>query len=92
MLTDCRDCGHQVSRSAEACPSCGCKLRTRWDHFGLLELIPGFRDLPLPTQRLAAIVASLIFVPVVLFLLVRYAHLLEIGNAFARRFARFLEG
>jgi hypothetical protein len=26
-LTECRDCGHQVSKRATKCPSCGARLR-----------------------------------------------------------------
>lgn len=29
-LLNCKDCGHQVSKSAEACPNCGARLKLRW--------------------------------------------------------------
>jgi predicted amidophosphoribosyltransferase len=33
-LIECRDCGPAVSRSADACPSCGKRLRRRWYEVG----------------------------------------------------------
>src|SRR5688572_13767175 len=34
-LTKCRECGHQVSTQAAACPSCGAKPKT----FGLFKFV-----------------------------------------------------
>ena len=33
-LVECKDCGHEVSRSAEACPNCGKRLKRRWYEVG----------------------------------------------------------
>lgn len=35
--TACRDCGHEVSTSAPACPNCGCPYpyKEKWDGYGL---------------------------------------------------------
>lgn len=38
-LTKCRECGHQISKSAESCPSCGAKVKRT----GLLtKIVAGF--------------------------------------------------
>ncbi len=29
-LIECKDCGHEVSKSAEACPNCGKRFNLRW--------------------------------------------------------------
>lgn len=29
-LKKCKECGHQVSKKAETCPSCGNKLKSKW--------------------------------------------------------------
>ena len=34
FLIECRDCGHEVSKSAEACPNCGKRLKRRWYEIG----------------------------------------------------------
>ncbi len=33
-LRPCKDCGHEVSKSAEACPNCGRRYRRRWNEIG----------------------------------------------------------
>ena len=33
-LKKCKDCGHDVSTSAEACPNCGARLKRRWYEIG----------------------------------------------------------
>jgi uncharacterized OB-fold protein len=33
-LTKCKDCGHEVSKTAEACPSCGARFKLRWYEVG----------------------------------------------------------
>ena len=33
-LTNCKDCGHDISKSAEFCPSCGKRLKRRWYEVG----------------------------------------------------------
>jgi len=33
-LISCDDCGHSVSKSAEACPNCGKRLKRRWYEVG----------------------------------------------------------
>ena len=30
-LTNCRDCGHRVSKTAESCPNCGARFIQRWN-------------------------------------------------------------
>lgn len=42
-MTSCHECGHQISTSASACPSCGAKVpRTKWWLWGPLGLIGVF--------------------------------------------------
>lgn len=33
-LMNCKDCGFDVSRTAEACPNCGARLKRRWYELG----------------------------------------------------------
>jgi len=33
-LKKCNACGHEVSRTADACPNCGHRFRRRWDEIG----------------------------------------------------------
>ena len=33
-LTKCKDCGYDVSKTAEACPNCGARRKRRWDEIG----------------------------------------------------------
>ncbi len=33
-LKKCKDCGHEVSKTAEACPNCGARLKRRWYEVG----------------------------------------------------------
>ena len=33
-LKECADCGHMVSKSADACPNCGKRFTRRWDEIG----------------------------------------------------------
>ena len=33
-LKECADCGHEVSKSADACPTCGKRFARRWDEIG----------------------------------------------------------
>jgi hypothetical protein len=38
-LFPCPDCGHEVSKKAEACPSCGRKLKSKSSGAALLLII-----------------------------------------------------
>lgn len=38
-LTKCKECGHQVSKTAKACPSCGAKIKHFLDGCGVLLLV-----------------------------------------------------
>jgi hypothetical protein len=33
-LTKCKDCGHEISKTAEACPNCGARFKLRWYEVG----------------------------------------------------------
>jgi len=33
-LKKCKDCGHEISKTAEVCPSCGARLKLRWYEAG----------------------------------------------------------
>ena len=33
-LKKCKDCGHDVSNTAEVCPNCGSRLKRRWYEIG----------------------------------------------------------
>ena len=33
-LMKCKDCGHDASNTAEACPNCGARLMRRWFAIG----------------------------------------------------------
>lgn len=33
-LKKCKDCGHDVSKTAEACPNCGARFKRRWNEIG----------------------------------------------------------
>ena len=33
-LKECKDCGHPVSKSADACPNCGRRYKRRWNEIG----------------------------------------------------------
>ncbi len=33
-LIECKDCGHAISKSAEACPNCGKRFKRRWNEIG----------------------------------------------------------
>ncbi|NVJ59498.1 MAG: zinc-ribbon domain-containing protein [Gammaproteobacteria bacterium] len=33
-LKKCKDCGHEISKSAESCPNCGRRYRRRWNEIG----------------------------------------------------------
>ena len=33
-LKKCKDCGHDISKTAEACPNCGARLKRRWNEIG----------------------------------------------------------
>ena len=71
----CPDCGHETSERASKCPACGGPLWHKtfkeaysWKGMGLMDLIPGIRDLPF-VARLAilALVLTVVIVPMVLF-------------------------
>lgn len=73
-LESCPDCGHQVSKRASKCPQCGGPLwhKTVNDAFlsgkgmGLIDLIPGVRDLPfLARLALVALLIAIAFTFVV---------------------------
>lgn len=70
-LRDCPDCGHKVSARANRCPNCGGPLWRKtakeaysWNGMGILDLIPGIRDLPDSVRLVLMIigVALLLFV------------------------------
>ena len=72
-LKPCPDCGRQVSERARRCPQCGGPLwhKTakdaffRWGGLGLIDLIPGVRDLPYAARFAIMVVAVLLLVLIV---------------------------
>ncbi len=40
-LKPCRDCGHEVSKTAEVCPNCGRRLVQRWYVIRASNLLKG---------------------------------------------------
>lgn len=74
LIESCPDCGHQVSKRARKCPQCGGPLwhKTVNDAYfsskgmGLIDLIPGVRDLPfLARLALTALLLAIVFIFVV---------------------------
>jgi uncharacterized membrane protein YvbJ len=63
-LRACPDCGHQVSSRADRCPQCGGPLWHKtakevhgsWKGLGLLDLIPGIRNLSYPVRLILLII------------------------------------
>ena len=33
-LKKCKDCGHEISKTADACPNCGARFTRRWNEIG----------------------------------------------------------
>jgi len=76
-LKPCPDCGHQVSDRAGKCPQCGGPLWHKtakeaygsWSGLGLLDLIPGIRDLPFGVRfaimLVVVVLTVLILVPMI---------------------------
>jgi len=74
----CPECGNMNTEIAANCPKCGITLRHKsvkeaygsWKGLGLLDLIPGIRDLPYPVRFILMIcivtVLVIIVVPLVL--------------------------
>jgi uncharacterized membrane protein YvbJ len=73
-LRACPDCGHQVSSRANRCPQCGGPLwhKTVKEAYGskglgLLDLIPGIRDLPYPVRLILMIIVVTLLVIFIVF-------------------------
>lgn len=72
-LKPCPDCGHQVSYRANKCPQCGGPLWHKtvkeayfsWSGLGLIDLIPGIRDLPFAARFAFMVVIVTILVVIV---------------------------
>jgi len=70
QLRPCPDCGHQVSSRANRCPNCGGPLWHKtvkdaygsWKGLGLIDLIPGIRDLPYPVRFILMIIVVALLV------------------------------
>ena len=79
QLRACPDCGHQVSERASKCPQCGGPLwhktakeaYSSWSGLGLIDLIPGIRDLPYPVRFVIMVVVLLLLLLVVVPLVIK---------------------
>ena len=64
-LKPCPDCSHLVSLRADKCPQCGGPLWHKhksvreaysWKGLGVIDLLPGVRDLPYPARFVIAVI------------------------------------